>query len=50
MRIDVAKVRDKARMLSDHVLIFLENYHERGIKNIKRINSMKLYSIGNSCW
>ena len=46
----IANVKDKSSMLSDHSLLFLENCRERHIKNVKRINSLKLYSIGNLYW
>ena len=42
----IANLKDK----SDHSLLFLENCRERHIKNVKRINSLKLYSIGNLYW
>ena len=41
----MAKVRGKASMPSDRLSLFLENCRERYIKNVKRINSLKLYSI-----
>ena len=39
------KVRDKASMLSDHLLSFAENRRER--YTVERIDRMKLYSILN---
>ena len=44
----IAKVRDKASMLSHDLLLFLEIYCEKCIKTAKRVNSLKLYSVGNS--
>ena len=50
LRSHVAMVWDKTSMLSDNLLLFSENYSENYIKNVRRINSLKLYSIGNSCF
>ena len=41
----MTKVRDIADSLSDHLLSFLENCHERHIYNVKRINDLEIYSI-----
>ena len=45
----MAKVIDRASMVSDQLLLFLENCRERYIKNVERINSQELDSIRNSC-
>ena len=45
-----AKVRDKASTLSDHLLLFLENYRMKPSKSAKGINNLKFYSIGNLFW
>ena len=39
----MANVRDKTSMLSGHLLLFIESYCERNIKNVKRINCLKLF-------
>ena len=44
----IATVRDKASVLSDHLLLFLEICRDRYIKNVKTMNS-KLDSIRNAC-
>ena len=41
----MAKVRDMASMLSDHLLLFLENCSERCIEYIEKVNTLKVYSI-----
>ena len=47
LRSYMAKVKDKASIPFEHLLIFLENCREGHIKNFERLNSLKLYSIGN---
>ena len=45
----MARVRDKTSRLPDHLLLLLEKCRERYIIFVGRINSLKLYSIGNLC-
>ena len=45
----MAKVKDKASVLSEYLLLFPENFHERYICNVERINSLKLSSVINLC-
>ena len=40
----MVNVKDKASVLSGHLLLFLENSRERYIKKCQQINSLKLYS------
>ena len=46
----MAKVSDKANVLSDHLFLFLEKCYERCILNVERIKSLKLCLIGNLFW
>ena len=45
----MAQRTDKAGKLSNLLFIYLESCHERYIKKVEIINSLKLHSIGISC-
>ena len=39
----MAKITDRTRVFSDHLLLLIENFRERYTKNIERIKAPKRY-------